>query len=151
MRIRAGIILISENKLAFIKRVKAGKTYYVIPGGGLDDGEYTDEAAIREAQEELGVTVEVSRLLFMVERVEHQKVTHLQMYYLVNKIDDMFGSGTGEEYQRPSERGTYEAVWLHLDELEKHDCYPSVITNFLQEHGLPKNIVHFKEAHNYPK
>jgi len=134
MRIRAGIILVSDNKIALIKRVKAEKTYYVVPGGGVDDGEYTDEAAIRE----------------VVERVEHEQVTHLQMYYLVNMTGGVFGSGEGEEYQRSSERGTYEAVWMPLDELKQHHCYPSVVTNYLQEHGIPKHIEHLKEEHNYP-
>ena len=55
MRIRAGVILLEDSCIALIKRVKRGRTYYVIPGGGLDDGEYSDEAAIREAYEELGI------------------------------------------------------------------------------------------------
>ncbi len=150
MRIRAGIILISDNKIAFVKRVRDGKTYYIVPGGGLDECEYIEDAAIREAQEELGVLVRAERLLFIVERLEHGRVMNLQMYYLVKMVSGVFGSGDGEEFHRPTERGSYEAVWMSLDELSQHKFYPTVVTDYIYEHGMPEQIVYLREEHNYP-
>ncbi len=150
MRIRAGIILISDNKIAFVKRVRDGKTYYIVPGGGLDEREYIEDAAIREAQEELGVLVSAERLLFIVERLEHGRVMNLQMYYLVKMVSGVFGSGDGEEFHRPTERGSYEAVWMSLDELNQHNFYPTVVTDYIHEHGIPEQIVYLREEHNYP-
>ncbi len=150
MRIRAGIILISDNKIAFVKRVRDGKTYYIVPGGGLDEREYIEDAAIREAQEELGVLVRAERLLFIVERLEHGRVMNLQMYYLVKMVSGVFGSGDGEEFHRPTERGSYEAVWMSLDDLSQHNFYPTVVTDYIHEHGMPEQIVYLREEHNYP-
>lgn len=53
MRTRAGVIL--------IERHRAGLDYYVFPSGGMDDGETLEQAAVREAREELGVDVVVQQ------------------------------------------------------------------------------------------
>ncbi len=55
MRTRAGIVLIEDNKVALIERHRAGLDYFVFPGGGVDEGETPEQAAVREAMEELGV------------------------------------------------------------------------------------------------
>jgi 8-oxo-dGTP diphosphatase len=55
MRTRAGIILIEDDKVALIERHRAGLEYYVLPGGGVDEDETPEQAAVREAREELGV------------------------------------------------------------------------------------------------
>ncbi len=52
MRIRVGDLLVSDGHLALIKRLRAGLCYFVIPGGGLHDGEYSKQTAVREAKEE---------------------------------------------------------------------------------------------------
>jgi 8-oxo-dGTP pyrophosphatase MutT (NUDIX family) len=59
MRTRAGIILIENDKVALIERHRAGLDYYVFPGGGVDEGETPEQAAVREAFEELGVEVAI--------------------------------------------------------------------------------------------
>ena len=59
MRKRAGIILIHDGKLALMERHKQGRHYFAYPGGGVDDGETDEQAAVREAWEELGIRVEV--------------------------------------------------------------------------------------------
>ena len=61
MRVRAGIVLIQEGKVALIERHRAGLDYFVFPGGGVDEGESPEQAAIREAMEELGVEVAIQQ------------------------------------------------------------------------------------------
>ena len=48
---RAGII--ENNYIYLIFRRKKQREYYVIPGGGLDDGETLEENVLREIKEEL--------------------------------------------------------------------------------------------------
>ena len=47
--------------IALIERVRDGTTYYVFPGGIVEEGETAPAAAMREAFEELGVYVELHR------------------------------------------------------------------------------------------
>ena len=69
----ARAIIIEDGKLLCIFRRKiddAGnkQEYYVIPGGGIEDGETTRESAIREIKEELGVDIELLGYLGVVEK-----------------------------------------------------------------------------------
>ena len=63
MRIRAGIVLIEDDKVALIERYRDGKHYFVFPGGGADGDETPKQAAIREMDEETGLRVTVKRKL----------------------------------------------------------------------------------------
>ena len=67
MRIRAGIVLIQENNVALIERHRAGLDYFVFPGGGVDEGETPEQAAVRETMEELGVEVAIRQKVAVVQ------------------------------------------------------------------------------------
>lgn len=46
-------------------------TFYRPPGGGIEFGEHSRDAVIREIHEELGVTVTILRRLGVVENIWH--------------------------------------------------------------------------------
>ena len=124
MRTRAGIVLIEDDKVALIERHRAGLEYFVFPGGGVDEGETPEQAAVREAMEELGVEVVVKQKV-----AEIQIETSRQIYFLVERVGGEFGTGTGEEFtdsdpSDPSE-GIYVPVWMPIQELPLHgNIYP---------------------------
>ena len=53
-RNRGAAIIVQEGKIALIKRIREDETYYVFPGGGIEEGETAEEAMKREIYEELG-------------------------------------------------------------------------------------------------
>lgn len=125
MRVRAGIILIQDNKVALIERHRAGLDYFVFPGGGVNDGESPEQAAIREAMEELGVEVDIQR------KVAEVKVglESRHVYFLVEQTGGEFGTGVGEEYTGSDpyspEEGIYVPIWMPIEELAHHqNIYP---------------------------
>lgn len=59
MTIRVRGILIREGKLLVIHRIKEGREYYVIPGGGVENQETMLEALKREMKEEVGIIVSI--------------------------------------------------------------------------------------------
>ncbi|HAX68623.1 MAG TPA: NUDIX domain-containing protein [Anaerolineales bacterium] len=121
MRNRAGIILIHDGKLALIERHKQGRHYFAFPGGGVDEGETDEQAAVREAEEELGIRVEIVHRAAEVLRNGRRK----QVYFLVTWAGGEFGTGTGEEYGEPDEiNGTYEPVWMPLEEILVKNVVP---------------------------
>ena len=128
MRIRAGVVLIEDGKVALIERHRAGKHYFVFPGGGVDAGETPEQAAIREMEEETGLRVTVLRKLAEV----HFGLSE-QVYYLVDRLDGEFGTGTGIELtdsdpDDPTE-GIYVPIWMPLEELTRHDnVYPADVS-----------------------
>jgi 8-oxo-dGTP pyrophosphatase MutT (NUDIX family) len=125
VRIRAGIVLIEDNKVALIERHRAGLHYFVFPGGGVDEGESVEQAAIREAMEELGVAVAIQRKVAEIQLGPKSR----QIYFLVEQTGGEFGTGIGEEFTDADpdspEEGVYIPVWMPIDQLPLHDnVYP---------------------------
>ncbi|MDO9302728.1 MAG: NUDIX domain-containing protein [Anaerolineales bacterium] len=120
MRSRSAIVLIEDNKLALIERHRAGRHYFAFPGGGVDEGETPQQAAIREAEEELGIIVEIKQKVAEVFFNEKP-----QYYFLAQKLSGEFGSGTGEEYgEYNPEHGTYHPVWMPLADVPNNNVLP---------------------------
>lgn len=122
MRHRGSTIILERGKVALIKRIKPFTTYYVFPGGGIEDGETPEEAAIRETYEELGVHVRIQRLFKVL------PYSGIQYYYLADIIGGTFGAGSGDEFKGPSlEKGSYEPIWIDLKDLSSFDVRPKEI------------------------
>jgi 8-oxo-dGTP pyrophosphatase MutT (NUDIX family) len=122
MRKRAGIILIHEGKLALMERHRQGRHYFAFPGGGVDEGETDEQAAIREAEEELGIKVEIVQKAATILREGRRD----QVYFLVRWVDGKYGTGTGEEFDEVDEfNGTYNPVWMPMDDVLTQNVVPS--------------------------
>lgn len=67
MRNRGSAILLENNRVVLIRRIRDGKVYFVFPGGGIEENETPEMATKREAYEELGVTIEVHECFEKVE------------------------------------------------------------------------------------
>lgn len=129
MRTRAGIVLIQDHKVALIERYRAGLHYFVFPGGGVDEGETPEQAAVREAKEELGVEVALKQQVAEIQLASRSR----QFYFLAEETGGEFGTGTGEEYQNldpnDPDEGVYIPIWMAIEELP------------LQEKIFPREIV----------
>lgn len=134
---RSGVIVIENNNLALIKRVRDGRTYYTFPGGGIEPGETAEQAAVREALEELGVHVVIDRLAARVEFVDmHPRgARREQFYFLAHVQGGTFGTGTGPEFSedRIAARGSYTPVWIPLDQLRSHTVRPAMLATCLPQ------------------
>ncbi|MDX6284372.1 MAG: hypothetical protein QOH03_5443 [Kribbellaceae bacterium] len=126
--IRAGVVLLTDNGIAAIERIRDGMTYYTLPGGGVEDGETPQEAAVRESYEELGLIVRVDGLVAVI---NFRGST--QYYYRAEVLGGEFGTGTGEELASPAESkaGSYRAVWLEPRQLAVRDVRPASIAQAL--------------------
>lgn len=132
MRIRAGIVLIKEDKVALIERYRAGFHYYLFPGGGLDDDETVEKAAIRETVEELGIEVVIKQKVAEVQLGQRSR----QIYFLVEQTGGEFGTGTGEEFVESNrdnpQKGIYIPMWMPIEELRQHaNIYPPEVARLV--------------------
>lgn len=115
------MVLLDEGRLCLIERNRAGQIYYLFPGGGVDEGETHEEAAVREAHEELGLEVELEGLM-----ADLTFRGNRQTYFRARVTGGEFGTGTGPEMDisADSRLGSYKPVWLPLEEAVRLDTRP---------------------------
>lgn len=115
----SGRVIILENEhVLLIKRVKKDQVYYVFPGGKGEKGETPEMTAIREADEELGVQVDLGSCFAEV------KFNGVRQFYFHASISGgELGTGTAEEFS--TGEGTYELVWMACSDLINYPVIPA--------------------------
>ena len=142
MRNRAAAIVIQDNKLLVIQRNNKGAEYYTFPGGGIEVGETSEQATVREVDEETSITITIDRLVYQLDHDNGD--THY--YYLCEYV-----SGTPSLRQDSSEYAdnlkgdnTYNPMWLDIDKINGITLYPEEATReFLKNltEGFPEQPV----------
>lgn len=66
-RNRAFSAIIHDGKIAMVKHERSNNSFWTLPGGGVEQGERLEDAAIREAKEEVNLKITIVRYLFSTE------------------------------------------------------------------------------------
>ncbi len=61
----ARAIVIENNRILIMRRLKAGNQYYTLVGGGVKEGETLEQGVVREVKEETGLDVTSSQLVYV--------------------------------------------------------------------------------------
>jgi len=122
-RPRACGALIHNNAILMVRHVEPTRSYWTLPGGGLEAGETPAEAAVREVWEETSLRVQSVRLLWEG-NYGHGGRTSPEYCYLVELEVD--GNGPAavalgldpEEAHLPSHHRLLQGVaWVPLSDL----------------------------------
>jgi 8-oxo-dGTP diphosphatase len=130
MKARAAIILIENDRIALIERYLSGLHYFVFPGGKVKNNETPETAARRETLEELGLDVQIDR---MVAEVWYHGTP--QYYFLAQATGGQFGTGAGKEMASlpNSEKGSHLPVWMPVDEISHQPVIPRLVAVFVHK------------------
>jgi len=132
MRVRA-LLITPDGGLMTIRRVRPGQDpYWVLPGGGVENGEGLEAALERELREEVAADAEIHSLIYILEHGGDR-----QYFYLARARSWSASAGdrSGPEFTDPT-RGEYhlQPVPLTPEALEGIDLKPDALAQFLLSH-----------------
>lgn len=142
---RVAGLIVKDNKLLIMQ--DKGQPYFYVPGGRIKMNEKSEDAVKREIQEELGVEVNVDRMLwinenFFKEETSEEQFHEVCFFYLVElkENEDL----KGNEFVVDEEGKIHTYYWKTLDEIKYINLYPL----FLRERivDLPLHINHIVET-----
>jgi ADP-ribose pyrophosphatase YjhB (NUDIX family) len=108
-----GAVIVADGRALLIRRGQAPLLgEWSLPGGVLECGESLREAAIREAREETGLTVEVDEMLGVYERVIRSEDGRVRYHYV---LIDFLSHAVGGELKAASDAA--EVGWFTREQL----------------------------------
>ena len=122
-----GVLLTRDNSLLLVKRkFDPDAGYWAIPGGHLDLGERVEIAAEREAYEETGFIVKVSKLAGIIDKIMYDKSGKVEYHYvLINYFVEQI---EGDQNQQPvSNSDALDAKLVPFDDLKNYTLTESLI------------------------
>lgn len=79
------IIPNEEGKILMVRQHHEDKDLWMVPGGGIEEGENSIEAAVREAKEETGLDIDVVGVAWHVEEVSPQRGQRF-VNYMIGRV-----------------------------------------------------------------
>ncbi len=123
---RVCAMMISENKILAMHDERS--PYFYLPGGRVSMGETAEHAIVREVKEELGITPEIVRPLwlnqaFFTEDVDNLNYHELCIYFLMD-ISNTDLLLRGDRFESKEGMHTHVFEWLPFEQLKDEYFYP---------------------------
>ncbi|PFS14348.1 DNA mismatch repair protein MutT [Bacillus cereus] len=129
---RVGAICKHDNKILHLQ--DEGEEYWYVPGGRVKMLENSEDALKRELAEELGVPIEVKRLIWSVENfftLSERKFHEISFYYEV-ELHELPANGA-DQYILEEEGRRYLFMWVPVEELDAYNLQPAFIKDKVKD------------------
>ena len=122
------IVLDDDKRMLLVRQHHDGRDIWMVPGGGIEDGESAAQAAIREVKEETGLDIGLDGLLWHVEEVSErgQRFVNFFLGHLTGGTD---GMALGEDPELAKDAQVLrEVAFLDRDKVAKLEVlYPEYL------------------------
>lgn len=140
------VVLDENNNVAVIHAVK--RSFYELPGGGVEDNEDYTEAIIRECKEEIGCDVEVvDEIGFIVEYRKQEQLIKESYCYLCRVIGNK-----GELDLQDDEKELQISIeWVGLDQAHELILSSKKPGSYIAEFSAQRDSLFIQESKNLIK
>jgi ADP-ribose pyrophosphatase YjhB (NUDIX family) len=117
---RARGLIVHNNHVLLLRRVKKGKTFYTFPGGRVEEGESVEQGLIRELKEETSLDVEPVEMLLETKNSKGDEVKIFRCR-VTNADPKKLPKAKliGEELERSSKSNQYHLEWVPVESFPK--------------------------------
>ena len=145
------VVFVIRNKKILMEKLSypslGDRVFYSIPGGGIEDGETPEQAAIRELKEECGLDGTIVRKL--TELYNNNRTEHV---FEVKVPDDQEPiTGYDPEEAENEDPPLKEVLWLALDEISEKDRAFLWGYGLIQIEGFYDEVISWGDTISYPK
>jgi len=118
-----GVLIRDEDRYLIVKRAaEPDAGLWSIPGGLVEVGEGTKEAAVREAKEETGLEVDIVDVLGVVDKIVRDDASRIKYHFVI--IDYLAEPRSG--FMRAAS-DALEARWVRAEELPNFDLTTTLV------------------------
>lgn len=117
-RNRSQAVVCRNGKILLVEHILRGRDFYNLPGGGIEEGETPEEAALRELEEETNVKGKILRPL----TIEYKPDLESRIFTFLVEIPEDAVPMKGIDPELPlDEQSIIGVKWLGLDEIAERD------------------------------
>ena len=120
MKVRPSIAIVENSHLLLMRYRYGNADVYNLPGGNVDKGETLTQTVVRELMEELGIEVEVGKMILSGDVIMPEGKEDVIHCVFEGKIMD------GKPILNPKQTSALEVVWMPLVDLNQLEMYPNV-------------------------
>ena len=121
----------SGGRVLMVRQRHEGRDIWMLPGGGVEDGEDAAQAAVREIREETGLDIAVRRLLWHVEEVSPVRGQRFVNFFLAVVTGGALKLGADPE-REGGEQVLAEARFMSKEEVGRLETvYPAYLRDEL--------------------
>ena len=146
MRNRSMAIVVRNGEILVEKTFFQGRYFYTIPGGGIEEGETPEEAAIRELKEECGLDGKIRKPLNTV----HRKDGTVEYVFEVEVGEEQTAITGCDPEDAPDEQTLVDVCWMKLQDMSEKDRAFLWSYGLMEVEGFFDEVISWGDAVSYP-